>query len=67
MEILGESLVLPKKSEYRERAEECVLLAQAVGSQAQRTMLLHIAETWLRLARSEVDDPQSKERPRVVH
>ena len=37
-------------AEYRKRAEECVEIAQTVRSPAQRTMLLHIAETWLRLA-----------------
>jgi hypothetical protein len=43
-------------SDYRKRAEECVQLAQTVRTPQQRTMLLHIAETWLRLA----NDSQSK-------
>jgi hypothetical protein len=42
------------ESDYRMRAEECVQLAQNVRIPEQRTMLLHIAETWLRLA----DDAQ---------
>ena len=37
-------------TDYRKRAEECVQLAQTVRTPEQRTMLLHIAETWLRLA-----------------
>ena len=38
-------------TDYRKRAEECVEIAQAARTPAQRTMLLHIAETWLNLAR----------------
>jgi hypothetical protein len=42
-------------TDYRKRAEECVEIAQTARTPAQRTMLLHIAETWLNLARdSEV-------------
>ena len=41
---------MPQPSEYRKRAQECVELAQTVRTSAQRVMLLHIAETWLRLA-----------------
>jgi hypothetical protein len=36
---------------YRKRAEECLEIAQTARTSAQRTMLLHIAETWLNLAR----------------
>jgi hypothetical protein len=36
---------------YRKRAEECVEIAQTARTPAQRTMLLHIAETWMNLAR----------------
>jgi hypothetical protein len=39
---------------YRKRAEECVQLAQTARTPQQRTMLLHIAETWLRLAEDAV-------------
>ena len=45
-------------SDYRKRAEECTALAQTARTPAQRTMLLHIAETWLRLA-CEADDEHS--------
>ena len=38
-------------TDYRKRAEECVEIAQTARTAAQRTMLLHIAETWLNLAR----------------
>jgi hypothetical protein len=41
-------------NEYRKRAEECVQLAQTARTPQQRTMLLHIAETWLRLAEDSV-------------
>ena len=37
-------------TDYRKRAEECVEIAQTARTSAQRTMLLHIAETWLNLA-----------------
>jgi hypothetical protein len=40
---------MSRSSEYRKRAEECVQLAQGARTPQQRTMLLHIAETWLRL------------------
>ena len=53
---------MPQPSDYRKRAEECVQLAQTVRTPEQRTMLLHIAETWLRLARGA--DPQFDERRR---
>jgi len=38
-------------TDYRKRAEECVEIAQTARTPAQRTMLLHIAETWMNLAR----------------
>src|SRR4051812_30185307 len=38
-------------TEYRKRADECVEIAQTARTPAQRTMLLHIAETWMNLAR----------------
>jgi hypothetical protein len=41
---------MPQTTDYQKRAEECVELAQIVRTPEQRTMLLHIAETWLRLA-----------------
>ena len=43
-------------ADYRKRAEECVELAQTARTQQQRTMLLHIAETWLRLADHALSD-----------
>jgi hypothetical protein len=46
---------MPKASEYRKRADECAELARTVRIPAQRTMLLHIADTWLRLA-SDAED-----------
>jgi hypothetical protein len=38
-------------TDYRKRAEECVEIAQTARTPAQRTMLLHIAETWMNLAK----------------
>jgi hypothetical protein len=43
-------------TDYRKRAEECVAIAQTARTSAQRTMLLHIAETWLNLARDAEDN-----------
>ena len=37
-------------ADYRKRARECEEIALTVKTAAQRTMLMHIAETWLRLA-----------------
>jgi hypothetical protein len=37
-------------TDYRKRADECVEIARLARTDAQRTMLLHIADTWLRLA-----------------
>ncbi|WP_068024192.1 hypothetical protein [Rhodoplanes sp. Z2-YC6860] len=45
-------------SDYRKRAEECTALAQAARTPSQRTMLLHIADTWMRLAREAEDREQ---------
>ena len=46
-------------TDYRKRAEECVEIAQTARMSAQRTMLLHIAETWMNLAKdAEVSSPQ---------
>ena len=42
-----------KVADFRKRAAECAQLAQTARTPQQRTMLLHIAETWLRLADDE--------------
>jgi hypothetical protein len=42
-----------KVADFRKRAEECARLALTARTPQQRTMLLHIAETWLRLADDE--------------
>jgi hypothetical protein len=54
---------MPQGSACRRRAEECTALAQTARTPAQRTMLLHIAETWLRLAREaeEIDPTDDSE------
>ena len=46
-------------TDYRKRAEECLEIAQTARTPAQRTMLLHIAETWMNLARDAGDNPSS--------
>ena len=46
-------------TDYRKRAEECIEIAQTARSPAQRTMLLHIAETWMNLARDAEGLPMS--------
>jgi hypothetical protein len=38
-------------TDYRKRAQECLEIAQTARTPSQRTMLLHIAETWMNLAR----------------
>jgi hypothetical protein len=47
-------------TDYRKRAEECVEIAQTARTPAQRTMLLHIAETWLNLARDAEANSQAR-------
>lgn len=51
-------------TDYRKRAEECVEIAQTARTPAQRTMLLHIAETWLNLARDAEGNPFSEAKAR---
>jgi len=48
-----------RRSDYCKRAEECTALAQTARTPAQRTMLLHIADTWLRLARDAEDNERT--------
>jgi hypothetical protein len=47
---------LNKAAEYLDYGRDCVRLADAVESASHRTMLLHIAETWLRLAEDLAKD-----------
>jgi hypothetical protein len=42
---------MAQASDYRKRSDECVTIARTARTMAQRTMLLHIADTWLRLAK----------------
>jgi hypothetical protein len=48
-----------RRLDYCKRAEECTALAQTARTLAQRTMLLHIADTWLRLAREADENDQT--------
>jgi hypothetical protein len=43
--------------EYIRYRNECLDMARVTQSASQRTMLLHIAETWLRLAESMQEKP----------
>lgn len=43
-------------ADYRKHADECRQIAQTARTPAQRTMLLHIAETWMRLAKDAEAD-----------
>ena len=47
---------MSQERDYRKHAEECTVLAQTARTSAQRTMLLHIADTWMRLARDAEDN-----------
>jgi len=47
-------------TDYRKRAEECVEIAQVARTPSQRTMLLHIAETWMNLARDAERNSSAK-------
>jgi hypothetical protein len=47
-------------TDYRKRAEECVEIAQMARTPSQRTMLLHIAETWMNLARDAESNSSAK-------
>ena len=53
-------------TDYRKRAQECVEIAQTARTPAQRTMLLHIAETWLNLARDAEANSQSNAMPQMA-
>ena len=40
-------------AKFVEYSERCIEIARVTSNEAQRIMLLHIADTWLRLAHSE--------------
>jgi hypothetical protein len=44
-------------AEYIRYCNECLDMARVTKSSSQQTMLLHIAETWLRLAESVQEKP----------
>ena len=52
--------VMAQASDYRKHADECTELAQTARTPSQRTMLLHIADTWLRLAQ-DADENERKD------
>jgi hypothetical protein len=49
-------------ADYRKRAQECVEIAKTARTASQHTMLLHIAETWLRLANDAEEEVPAKAR-----
>jgi len=62
MDEMTASASMAEERDFRMRARECVELAQTVRTPQQRTMLLHIADTWLRLA-DEVRQTSPEARP----
>jgi hypothetical protein len=50
--------LLRKKAEYLRYGEECVEIARTTSSESQRIMLMHISETWRRLADNETESNQ---------
>jgi hypothetical protein len=54
---------MAQAADYRKRADECVEIAQTARTPSQRTMLLHIADTWLRLA----DDAEENSRTKALN
>ena len=46
----GTSVEMRKPEEYRRHATECLELASAFQSPEARAILLHMAQTWFRLA-----------------
>jgi hypothetical protein len=51
---------MPNPQEYRDRAHECLELAQAVGR--DRLLLLKIADGWLKLADQVAGDSKPLEK-----
>jgi hypothetical protein len=45
--------MIDKCKQYIRYGEECVEIAKQTRDRAQQVLLMHIAETWLRLAESE--------------
>jgi hypothetical protein len=41
---------MPQRTDYEKYAKECVQLAECTQVPEHRVMLMHIAETWQRLA-----------------
>jgi hypothetical protein len=50
-------------AEYLRRSKDCMVIARAAETPEEEIMLLHIAETWLRLAQHALGDRE----PRVLH
>jgi hypothetical protein len=44
-----------KADEYRHHAQECLEAASRIHSEEERSILVHIAQTWQRLADQEED------------
>jgi hypothetical protein len=53
---------MAQAADYRKRAEECAVMARTARTQTQRTMLMHIADTWERLAK----EAEESVVPRIV-
>jgi hypothetical protein len=51
---LGDAMT-DKYEQYIRHGQACVEIAKGAVDQAERVMLMHIAETWLRLADAETE------------
>jgi hypothetical protein len=58
---MGFDGVAGKADEYRHYAQECLEAASRIHSEEERSILLHIAQTWHRFADQEEDSPPPKQ------
>jgi hypothetical protein len=56
---------MDREQEYLKSSEWCLRQARSVSSPSQRIMLVHIAETWERLADAVRDEDPTSDR--VLH
>jgi hypothetical protein len=55
-----------KEAQYMRYGQDCLEIADRTTNDSQRVMLLHIAETWQRLARSVAEEDEMHS-SRVLH
>jgi hypothetical protein len=59
--------MLKKRLEYLRYHKSCLQIAEMVQTHEQRTMVLHIAETWMRLAETVQKDTDVHTSSRTLH